>query len=748
MARKKKQQRKQPEENYEHLFRSHAGLTSEEDWEQFYTSRGSDDFFEWYAEWPQIQSLLTDQLLSPSSLLPESSGAAAAPPAVQPGELKILVPGCGSSKLSEHLYDAGFKQITNVDFSNYVIENMSKRNSEQRPEMTWHSNDMTIVMFPGKSFHDVVDKGLLDALMVPKLGSNGASGILYMSNVGRILKPGGKFICFTVPEFDILDVLFYKFRFGWKTSLYTISEKLHTIMVVVEKDMCASVSEISSNMDGYSVANHGDKARQLNKALEKERKFRSEYSGGSVLRALKDLNLGELEEYVPGRRIKLILGEPEGPYFFKGLLLDAQQDPLSIPFVVYVVPRTIAEDWYFSSEEGQNCLATNLKAGRVLLIFQDSSNYYTSVGFIRLQIDHLLKQLSPSHCRDEDRTTFMLPDEEGDFRQQKVIHWAKSMLTGTITVDEVVCRNKHSYGGDDGSVFRRLTFERSCAFSQSKALLSSQETSKTKKKGKQNKSGVTKHRVDLYYLTFPYHNVIISGLMLISPHLKGSISTGSKVETVVIGLGGGSLPMFMKKQLPTLNIQVVEIDDVVLDVAKKYFDFTEDERLRVSISDGVKFIRDKADSQAEGESSRKIDILIVDVNSSSSSSPLTFPSADFVDETFLQNAKNSLSDEGLFVMNLTCWDPLLGAAIHWILKTVFGENLLSVQLNDDSPQEVVFAVKNDCWMVTKDDISKGCSKLERSLQKQDSVNRKWTETVIKASKSMVKRARFDFDENF
>ncbi|EYU22131.1 hypothetical protein MIMGU_mgv1a024329mg [Erythranthe guttata] len=688
MARKKKQQRKQPEENYEHLFRSHAGLTSEEDWEQFYTSRGSDDFFEWYAEWPQIQSLLTDQLLSPSSLLPESSGAAAAPPAVQPGELKILVPGCGSSKLSEHLYDAGFKQITNVDFSNYVIENMSKRNSEQRPEMTWHSNDMTIVMFPGKSFHDVVDKGLLDALMVPKLGSNGASGILYMSNVGRILKPGGKFICFTVPEFDILDVLFYKFRFGWKTSLYTISEKLHTIMVVVEKDMCASVSEISSNMDGYSVANHGDKARQLNKALEKERKFRSEYSGGSVLRALKDLNLGELEEYVPGRRIKLILGEPEGPYFFKGLLLDAQQDPLSIPFVVYVVPRTIAEDWYFSSEEGQNCLATNLKAGRVLL--------------------------------------------------------AKSMLTGTITVDEVVCRNKHSYGGDDGSVFRRLTFERSCAFSQSKALLSSQETSKTKKKGKQNKSGVTKHRVDLYYLTFPYHNVIISGLMLISPHLKGSISTGSKVETVVIGLGGGSLPMFMKKQLPTLNIQVVEIDDVVLDVAKKYFDFTEDERLRVSISDGVKFIRDKADSQAEGESSRKIDILIVDVNSSSSSSPLTFPSADFVDETFLQNAKNSLSDEGLFVMNLTCWDPLLGAAIHWILKTVFGENLLSVQLNDDSPQEVVFAVKNDCWMVTKDDISKGCSKLERSLQKQDSVNRKWTETVIKASKSMLKLLKFCF----
>ncbi|KAL7138969.1 hypothetical protein ABFS83_09G018900 [Erythranthe nasuta] len=220
---------------------------------------------------------------------------------------------------------------------------MGKRNSEQRPEMTWHRNDMTVVMFLGKSFHAVVDKGLLDGLMVLNPVSSGASVVLYMSNVARILKPGGKFICFTVPEFNILGivtrvrfvfvlflaVIVFFHRISFHQMYFSISSGLDGRGVFIPflrnyirlwwllRKIFVLLFLRSANMDGYSVAIHGDKALQLNKALEKERKFRSEYSGDSVLHALKDLNLGEFEEYVPGRRIKLILGEPEGPYFIR-----------------------------------------------------------------------------------------------------------------------------------------------------------------------------------------------------------------------------------------------------------------------------------------------------------------------------------------------------------------------------------------------------------------------------------------------
>lgn len=148
MGRKKKQQKNQTQENsnaggknQEELLKTLGDFTSKENWDQFFTVRGSGDSFEWYAEWPQLQSLLTNQLLLPSSVLTGSAGEA--PPAAQAAEVSILVPGCGNSKLSEHLYDAGFLDITNVDFSKVVISDMLRRNVRERPGMKWRVMDMT-----------------------------------------------------------------------------------------------------------------------------------------------------------------------------------------------------------------------------------------------------------------------------------------------------------------------------------------------------------------------------------------------------------------------------------------------------------------------------------------------------------------------------------------------------------------------------------------------------------------------------
>lgn len=105
-------------------------FTSKENWDKFFTLRGSDDSFEWYAEWPQLR----DSLLP---LLRDSS------PSSSSGSLQILVPGCGNSRLSEHLYDAGLRDVTNVDFSKVVISDMLRRNIRSRPEMRWRVMDIT-----------------------------------------------------------------------------------------------------------------------------------------------------------------------------------------------------------------------------------------------------------------------------------------------------------------------------------------------------------------------------------------------------------------------------------------------------------------------------------------------------------------------------------------------------------------------------------------------------------------------------
>lgn len=162
-------------------------FTSKENWDKFFTLRGKDDSFEWYAEWPQLR----DSLLP---LLRDSSPSS--------GSLQILVPGCGNSRLSEHLYDAGLRDVTNVDFSKVVISDMLRRNIRSRPEMRWRVMDITKLQLGDESFDTVLDKGALDALMEPEVGTK--LGSQYLSEAKRVLKPGGKFICLTLAESHVL----------------------------------------------------------------------------------------------------------------------------------------------------------------------------------------------------------------------------------------------------------------------------------------------------------------------------------------------------------------------------------------------------------------------------------------------------------------------------------------------------------------------------------------------------------------
>jgi len=74
-------------------------------------------------------------------------------------------------------------------------------------------------------------------------------------------------------------------------------------------------------------------------------------------------------------------------------------------------------------------------------------------------------------------------------------------------------------------------------------------------------------------------------------------------RVLIVGLGGGTLPMFLRHHLPHARIDVVEIDPVVLDVAKMDLGFREDAELVVHIADGRKFIE---------ESNTQWDVIVLD----------------------------------------------------------------------------------------------------------------------------------------
>ncbi|CAA3007391.1 methyltransferase 13 [Olea europaea subsp. europaea] len=607
--------------------------------------------------------------------------------------------------------------------------------------------------------------------MEPKLGPR--LGNEYLSEVRRVLKVGGKFICLTLAESHVLELLFPKFRFGWKLSLHAIPQnpsrnhrpQLQTFMVIAEKDNSTVVSQMSSFIDQSSIEYSGNQAREFFKAVERENEVRTEYSLGSdIFHSLEDLKLGSkgnLEELNPGRRVQLTLGEPGLSRFsYKAVLLDAQKDsgPFTYHCGVFLVPKTRAREWLFSSEEGQWLVVESSKAARLVMILLDSSNSNGSMDDIQKDLSPLVKQLAPGDCNNGAQIPFMAASD--GIKQRSIVHKATSNLTGPIIVDDVI----YEKVDDDLSrripfndvMFRRLIFQRS---------------SKSKRKGNQRRveshatesfTSRSKLKVDHNYLASSYHNGIISGLMLISSYLERVSSAGGTVKAIVIGLGAGLLPKFLHKCLPFLEIEVVELDPVVLDVARDYFSFEEDKHLKVHITDGIKFVReianfeagdvstpncsDKNDTvngsfssgtstevHADGRSSNKMDILIIDVDSSDLSSGLTCPASDFVEDSFLLTVKSSLSEQGLFVINLVSRSSAVKDKVFSRLQTVFS-NIFSLQLEEDL-NEVIFALKDS--PVEENQFSEACDALARLLELE---NPEWSQSIIDGTK-LIKRLR-------
>ncbi|MBV1879135.1 MAG: fused MFS/spermidine synthase [Pseudomonadales bacterium] len=130
-------------------------------------------------------------------------------------------------------------------------------------------------------------------------------------------------------------------------------------------------------------------------------------------------------------------------------------------------------------------------------------------------------------------------------------------------------------------------------------------------------------------LVFPYVKMTLAGL-LINPHPK---------RILVVGLGGGSMPNGLNTLLPEAQIDVVEIDEAVVRVAKKYFAFSESALIKVTVADARVFIKRAQLRQ------QSYDLIILDAFT-----------GDYIPEhlmtrEFLQETKSLLTETGVLVAN-------------------------------------------------------------------------------------------------
>jgi spermidine synthase len=107
-------------------------------------------------------------------------------------------------------------------------------------------------------------------------------------------------------------------------------------------------------------------------------------------------------------------------------------------------------------------------------------------------------------------------------------------------------------------------------------------------------------------------------------------------RTLIIGLGGATVVKRMWRDYPEMRVDAVELDPDVVDVAYRFFALPEDERIRVFVDDGRRFVETAQDTY---------DIVLVDAfDEDRVPRPLTT-------EEFMRTLRDRLSPDGVAAYN-------------------------------------------------------------------------------------------------
>lgn len=135
----------------------------------------------------------------------------------------------------------------------------------------------------------------------------------------------------------------------------------------------------------------------------------------------------------------------------------------------------------------------------------------------------------------------------------------------------------------------------------------------------------------------------------------------------------------------------IEIDKVMLEIAQKYFELKVNDRLEVVIDDGLRYIKECRTKNA----GKQFDAVLFDVDSKDLSVGMSCPPAEFIEHEVLNNIKELIGPDGLFILNLVCRNDALRTEVISDLKKIFPavcNHKLNEYLN-----EVIYCSNNELF---------------------------------------------------
>ncbi|XP_024277536.1 eEF1A lysine and N-terminal methyltransferase isoform X1 [Oncorhynchus tshawytscha] len=627
------------------LPRTAEEFSSAEYWERFFKKRG-EKAFEWYGDYNKLCGVLHKY--------------------IKPRD-KVLVVGCGNSELSEQLYDVGYRHLTNIDISETVVNHMNQKNAKQRPDLTFQTVDATQTPYEDGSYQAVLDKGTLDAMA----SQEGALAGRMLAEVGRVLGIGGRYVCVTLAQESVIKLAVEHFiQVGWAVRLHCLgdpeSQEVSSFALPVFVLVCTKfrqpmpmpILEMCQGEDGDPVRLPvvGDLL-----SVVRERQayamLRQRLRTGTDATSTPSLTLC----HAPTGRPRYTLTIQDCP--------PGAKVPRANHFAIFIVPQGRETDWLYGLAEGRGQLAASANFRRLVVVAMHREQEYTDMQAVQSELSPMVMELAPPGMPANQKVPFL--SVGGELGWREVVSHGTSDLSGQYSVEDV--------RGEDGQLYRRLVFLGNDGLVQSESRLtnpaaaaaSSQKNKKSRRKAKpsapppmttpsQTPGGALE--VDKGYLCCAHHRVMVAGLAM----LGVGTDHNKDVSVLLVGLGGGGLPQFLRDFVPGARVEVVELDPAVLEVAQGWFGFTPDDRLTVTLGDGLEHI-----NNIEREGGHQYDVIMFDVDSKDPSLGMSCPPPAFVETAFLERVGNLLTSQGVFMLNLVCRDSALKKSVLGRVRGVF-----------------------------------------------------------------------------
>ena len=502
--------------------------------------------------------------------------------------------------------------------------------------------------FEDGSFDTIVDKGALDALMGEPGEAADTTGSALLRECCRVTADqGGTILIVSLLQAHVLSAVLHAFRAGWGLSIQQVppmrdmaTNKLQPFLVTAKALVGDGTRvppvellgvEAAAAAKAVNAGQLADIAALV--ATENEERMAGAASGGMPPG-------GDVYAAVhPGRTRVVALGSTNsssprlGPRFM-ATVVDAAGG--SRPAAVFLVPQGREHEWLFAIGEGQQQLAANCSAQRLVIVCLGRGHAFGTSPAVQAELSPLVLPLLPLACRGTAAGAVPILSMADGLGSRTVVAQAASGLSGAVVVEDVTLHEEGEEEEGGPVTYRRLIFTATPTLVQSEMRMLGQAPAQG--------------GVDLSHLCSAYHAAIIAGLGLTVPaFVPGSAAPAARPASVtVIGLGGGALPLFLVEHFPHVAVHVVELDPVVAQLAAEHFAFDTaayDSRLNLTIGDGLRAV---ADIQPGGS----VDAIVVDASDSDPSLGMTCPPAPFVEPPFLRAAAAGLSPDGSLVINV------------------------------------------------------------------------------------------------